>query len=86
MLTSTLSVASGTRKRPLDIPLGDYLRNDPPVDVGQPLVAAAVEVGQQRVVEPQQVQDRGVQVVDVDLVLDRGVADLVGRADDRARP
>ena len=35
-------------------------------DVGQPLVAAAVAEGQPRVVEAEQVQDRGVQVVDVD--------------------
>ena len=34
--------------------------------------------------KPEQVQDRRVQVVDVDLVLDRGEAELVGRAVDVA--
>ena len=37
--------------------------------VGQPEVAALEAVGQPLVVEAEQVQDRGVQVVDVDLVL-----------------
>ena len=45
--------------------------DDLAVDVGQAKVAAGVPVGQPLVVEPQQVQDRGVQVVDVDLVLRR---------------
>ena len=48
--------------------------------VGQPEVAALEAVGQPRVVDAQQVQDRGVQVVDVDRVLDGGVAELVGLA------
>ena len=45
--------------------------DDLPVHVGQPVVAAAVAVGQPLVVDAQQVQDGGVQVVDVDLVLRR---------------
>ena len=40
------------------------------VDVGQPEVAAGVPVGESLVVQPQQVQDGRVQVVDVHLVLD----------------
>ena len=52
--------------------------------VGQAEVAAGVAVGELFVVEAQQVQDRGVQVVDVDLVLDRLEAELVGRAVDVA--
>src|SRR5690348_15000589 len=39
---------------------------------------SAVEIGQFLVVEAEQVQDGGVQVVDVDLVLDRGIAELIG--------
>ena len=50
------------------------------VNVGQAVVAAAVAVGQLLVVEAHQVQDRRVQVVDVDLVLDGVPAELVGRA------
>ena len=50
------------------------------VDVGQAEVAAGVTVGQPRVVEAQAVQHRGVQVVDVDRLLDGAEAELVGRA------
>ena len=53
-----------------------------PVHVGQAEVAAGVAVRQLLVVEAQQVQDRRVQIVDVDLVLDGGEAELVGRAVD----
>ena len=56
------------------------------VDVGQAEVAAGVAVGELLVVEAEQVQDRGVQVVDVDLVLDGGEAELVGGAVDVAAP
>ena len=56
------------------------------VDIGQPEVAAAVAVGQPLVVDAQQVQDRGVQVVDVDAVLDGVHAELVGGAVGRSRP
>ena len=48
------------------------------VHVGQPEVAALEAEGQAGVVEAQQVQDRRLQVVDVDRVLDDVVADLVG--------
>ena len=41
------------------------------VDIGQAEVAAGEAVRELLVVEPQQVQDRGVQVVDVDAVFDR---------------
>ncbi len=53
---------------------------DHPLDVGQPHVAAGVAVGQALVIEPEQVEDRGVQVVDVHRVLDGLVAELVGLA------
>ena len=48
--------------------------------VGQPEVAALVAVGEPLVVDAQQVQHRGVQVVDVHDVVDGVVAELVGRA------
>ena len=52
--------------------------------VGQPEVAAGVAVGELLVVEAEEVQDRGVQVVDVDLLLDRLEAEFVGGAVDVA--
>ena len=59
--------------------------NDDNGDVGQAEVAALEAVGQLRVVEAEQVQHRGVQVVDVDLVLDDVEAELVGLAERDAR-
>ena len=66
--------------------LRQYLLHHAAAHVGQAVVAAGVAVGQPLVVEAQQVQDRRVQVVDVDLVLDRVPAELVGRAVDACRP
>src|SRR5262245_65630377 len=63
---------------------GDQLPHHAPVHVGQPEVAAGVTVCELFVIEAQEVQDRGVQVVDVDAVLDRGEAKLVGAAVDLA--
>ena len=54
--------------------------------VGQAEVAAGVAVGEPGVVEAEQVQDRGVQVVDVDRLLDGLVAEFVGGAVDVAAP
>ena len=51
-----------------------------PVHVGQAEVAALVAVGQPLVIEAEQVQDRRLQVVDVDRVLDDVEAEVVGRA------
>ena len=51
-----------------------------PVHVGQPEVAALELVGQALVVDAEKVQHRGVEVVDVDDVLDGGVAEFVGVA------
>ena len=59
--------------------------DDLAVDVGQPEVAAGVAIGQPGVIEAQQVEDRGVEVVDVDLVVDGVVAVIVGGAVDDAR-
>ena len=55
------------------------------MNIGQAEIAAGVAVGESLVVEAEQVQDRGVQVVDVDLVLDRVEAEFVGGAVDVAR-
>lgn len=49
-----------------------------PFDVGQPHVAAGVAEREAFVVEAEQVQDRGVPVVDVDFVDDGFVAEFVG--------
>src|SRR5215468_10927327 len=58
--------------------------NDVAAGLGQAFVAAVVQECQVNVVEAEQVQDGGVQVVDVDGVF-RGVqAEFVGRADDLA--
>src|SRR5262245_30601118 len=51
------------------ISTNDFL-DHPAVDIGEPVVAAAVAVGKLLVVDTHQVQDGGVQIVDVDLVLD----------------
>ena len=56
------------------------------LDPGQPDVEALELVRQPLVVDPQAVQDRGVQVVDVDRVLDHVVAEVVGLAVLDARP
>ena len=53
--------------------------------VGQAEVAALEAVGQLLVVQAEQVQDRRLQVVDVDAVLGDVEAELVGRADGRRR-
>lgn len=49
-------------------PLRQDLLNNFPCDIGQAIVAAGVSEGQSLVVEPQQVKDRGVQVMHVDRV------------------
>ena len=54
--------------------------------VGQAVVAALEAEGQPRVVEAEQVQQRGVQVVDVDRVGGDVEAELVGLAVRVARP
>ena len=51
-------------------------------DVGQAKIAAGVAVRELLVVEAQEMENRGVQVVDVDAVFDRFEAELVGRAVD----
>src|SRR5579871_708763 len=60
---------------------GGQFLHDAPIDVGEAHIAARVEVGQEGVVHAHQVQDAGMQVMNVNLVLDGGVAEVVGRAD-----
>src|SRR5262245_18731019 len=52
--------------------------------VGQPEVATGMTIGERLVVETQEVENRGMQVVDVDLVLNGLEAELVGGAMDMA--
>ena len=54
------------------------------MDVGEAEVAALEAEGQLLVVEAEQVQDRGVEVVDVDAVFDGAEAEFVGLAEDGA--
>src|SRR5262249_7088770 len=67
---------------PLCHDLLDYIS----VDVGEPIVPAAEAVGQLFGVDAQQMQNGGVQVVDVDLLLGRVPAELVGGAMGHAAP
>src|SRR5258706_5331382 len=53
--------------------------DDASVDVGQAEVAAIVAIGQFFVVETEEPQNRGVQIMDVDLVLDSASAKFVRR-------
>lgn len=46
-------------------------------DVGQSKVATLETVGQPLMIDPEQVQHGGVQIVHVDFVLDRGVAKFI---------
>ena len=48
-----------------------YRDHDIPVHIRQPEIAALEAIGQLRVVEAEQVQNGGVQIVDVDFVLRR---------------
>src|SRR6266542_3597892 len=61
-------------------PLGQDFSNNLAVHVGQPEVASAVAVGELCVIQAQQVQNRGVQIVDVNLVLHGLEAEIVGSA------
>src|SRR4051812_29889815 len=60
--------------------LAHDLLDDAAADVGQAEVAAGVAVGQFLVVQAEQIKNRSVEVVNVDLVLDGPEAEVVGRA------
>ena len=57
--------------------LGHNLVDDPTVDVSQPEVATSIAMRQSFVVQPHQVQNRRVQVVQVDATFDGTVTKIV---------
>jgi hypothetical protein len=61
---------------------GHDLRNDPSGDVRESHVAAVEPIRQPRVLDAEQVQNRRVQIVEVDRLLGRLVAELIARSDD----
>src|SRR5262249_11154702 len=61
-------------------PLGQHLLDDLSRHVGQPFVPAVVQEGQLFVIEADQVQERGVEVVDRDAIFDGAETELVGGA------
>ena len=54
--------------------------------VGQAVVAPVVMVGQALVIEPQQMEDRGVEIVDMDAVAAHADAEIVGSSVNGAGP
>src|SRR5262245_13865114 len=68
------------RQKGRTVQLCQQVANHSPALVGQPHAEAFVVDGQSTVVEAELIQDRGVQVVDVNRVLDHRPADLVGLA------
>src|ERR1043165_4469710 len=61
-----------------------HFAHSPSSQIGQPKLAAAEAIGQAFVIDAEAVQDRRVQVVDVDVILGDVVAVLVGAAVDDA--
>ena len=59
---------------------GQNLFHDSAMHVGQSEIAAGVAVGEAFVVEAHQVQQRGVEIVDVDSVLDGSIAEVIRAA------
>src|SRR5205814_8009346 len=59
-------------------PSGDDVAHHFAVHVGQPEVAAAITVGELFVIEAQEIENGGVQVVDVDAVFDGVHAEFIG--------
>src|SRR5215467_6268316 len=66
-------------------PLSEDLLRHYAGDVGQPEVAATEAVGQLLVIEAEQVENRGVEIVNVHPVLHRVIADIIGRSVNEAR-
>src|SRR5436309_3352258 len=71
------SWGGGVRDRARDRS-GEDVSHHPAVDVGQAEVSTGVAVGELLVVEAQEVEDGGVEVVDVDALFGRVHAQLVG--------
>ena len=63
------------------LPSGQQLLDHVAMHVGQPIIAALMAKRQPQMVEPQQVQHRGLQIVNVDPILDRIIADFIRLAD-----
>src|SRR3954468_3153527 len=61
---------------------GQYLADHVAFHIGQPVLAAAIAIGELFVIEPELMEHRRVEVVDVDLALDGFITELIGRAED----
>ena len=55
--------------------------DDPTVDVGQTKIPSLEAIGQPGMINAEEMQNRRVQVVHVDRVLDDSIAQLIGLAD-----
>src|SRR4051794_13860709 len=58
--------------------LSDDVVHDAAMHIGQPEVAAAVVIGQSLVIDAEQMEDRGVQIMNVDAIFNRMHAQLIG--------
>src|SRR5262245_37664669 len=67
---------------PVEIWSGDQLLHDLAADIGEPKIAALEAVGQARVIEAEQGQQRGVEIIDVNRILHDVPTDLVRLAQD----
>src|SRR5262245_7599525 len=86
LLRRTDSVVRSRSDRTTESVLRNNLIHHPPMPVRQPERSARVVTTQASWIQPQQMQDRRVQVVHMDLVLRRLMAELVGRAIRKPRP
>lgn len=77
-------LATLNEERPPHGKPGQNIFHDRPVDIGQPIVASLEPVGQPLVVNPQQVQQRGIQVVHMDRIADNIEAQFIGFAPEQA--
>src|SRR6266404_6213877 len=66
--------------RPKGARSGQERFDDFPVHIGKAEIAALEAIGQPGMVQPEQMQDRGVEIVDVNLLLDGVETELVGLA------
>ena len=73
------TTATGHCFSPSSLSSRQDVSDDVAVDVGQAVVTAAEAVGESLVVEAHEVQDGRVEVVNMDLLLGRVPAELVGR-------
>ena len=61
-------------------PLGKNIADDLTVDVGQTEIAPGVAIGETLVVKSEQVQQRGMQVMNAGRLLDRFETEVIGRS------